>query len=104
MDEQRFLINGRTYPSGDPALQDALAVVHDTQERPRCMCARGGVEMYVARHRLYVVKRMPGTGPRTMQRAPPTSPSTVNRGWANSSGNRSSSMARSPSSCASTFH
>lgn len=63
MEGQRFLINGQMYTSGDTELQVALARVHDTPERPRCMCARGGIEMYVARHRLYVVKRMPGTGP-----------------------------------------
>ena len=62
MEEQRFLIQGRTYTSRDPALQDALARVYDTAERPRCMCVRGGIEMYVAKHRLYVVKRMPDTG------------------------------------------
>ena len=62
MDGQEFLINGRVYAPGDGGLQEALARVHDTPERPRCMCAHGGIEMYVARHRLYVVKRMPGTG------------------------------------------
>jgi hypothetical protein len=62
MEEQRFSIKGRTYTSRDPALQDALARVYDGPERPRCMCQRGGIEMYVAKHRLYVVKRMPDTG------------------------------------------
>ena len=62
MEEQRFSIEGRTYTSRDPALQDALARVYDRPERPRCMCQRGGIEMYVAKHRLYVVKRMPDTG------------------------------------------
>lgn len=62
MEEQRFLIKGRTYTSHDPALQDALARVYDTPERPRCMCKDGGIEMYVAKHRLYVVKRMPDSG------------------------------------------
>ena len=62
MEEQRFLIKGRMYTSRDPALQDALARVYDTPERPRCMCQRDGIEMYVAKHRLYVVKRMPDTG------------------------------------------
>jgi hypothetical protein len=62
MEEQRFLIKGRTYTSRDPVLQDALARVYDTLERPRCMCVRGGIEMYVAKHRLYVVKRMPDSG------------------------------------------
>jgi hypothetical protein len=63
MEEQRFLIKGRTYASNDPELQDALVRVYDTLERPRCMCVPGGIEMYVAKHRQYVVKRMPDSGP-----------------------------------------
>src|SRR6266702_6282197 len=62
MEEQRSLIKSRTYLAGDPELQNALAGVYDTPERPRCMCVRGGIEMYVAKHRLYVVKRMPDSG------------------------------------------
>ena len=62
MEGQRFLINGRMYASRDATLQEALARIYDTPERPRCMCADGGIDMYVAKHRLYVVKRMPGTG------------------------------------------
>ncbi len=83
MEEQRFLIKGRTYTSRDPALQDALARVYDTPERPRCMCQRGGIEMYVAKHRLYVVKRMPDRGTSIMRRALLTNPSSVNPGWGN---------------------
>jgi hypothetical protein len=59
---QRFAIRGSVYAADDPGLQNALARVHDTAERPRCLCVPGGVEMYVARHRRYVVKRMPETG------------------------------------------
>ena len=62
MEEQQFLIKGAPYTSRDPALQDALARVYTTPERPRCMCVRGGIEMYVAKHRRYVVKRMPNSG------------------------------------------
>lgn len=62
MDEQRFFIKGSTYSADDAQLQEALARVYETPERPRCLCIRGGVEMYVARHRQYLVKRMPGTG------------------------------------------
>lgn len=62
MEAQNYFIKGRTFQSFNPQLQDALARVYDTPERPRCMCIRGGVEMYVAKHRKYVVKRMPGTG------------------------------------------
>jgi hypothetical protein len=62
MDIQRFAIKGRVIEAGDPQLQDALAPVYDTPERPRCLCVPGGVEMYVARHRQFVVKRMPDSG------------------------------------------
>ncbi len=62
MDLQRFAIKGRVIGADDPQLQEALALVHDTLERPRCLCMPGGVEMYVARHSLFVVKRMPDSG------------------------------------------
>lgn len=62
LDVQRFAIRGRIWSAGGPDLQDALAQIHDTAERPRCLCVPGGVEMYVARHRQYLVKRMPETG------------------------------------------
>ena len=62
MEQQRFFIKGRTLAADHAQLQDALALIYDTPERPRCMCIRGGVDMYIARHREYVVKRMPGTG------------------------------------------
>lgn len=59
---QRFAIKGIVYAADDPGLQDVLARVHDSAERPRCLCVPGGVEMYVARHHRYLVKRMPDTG------------------------------------------
>ena len=59
---QHFSIHGRVFAATDPGLQLALASIHDDAERPRCLCVAGGVEMYVARHRKYVVKRMPETG------------------------------------------
>lgn len=62
MDLQRFAIKGHVISADDPQLQEALAQVHDTLERPRCLCMPGGVEMYVARHSLFVVKRMPDSG------------------------------------------
>lgn len=62
MDGQRYFIQGQTYWDADPQLQDALARVYDSPERPRCLCVQGGVEMYVARHRLFILKRMPNTG------------------------------------------
>jgi hypothetical protein len=62
VDIQRFSILGRVWTADDAQLQQALGRVHDTPERPRCLCVPGGVEMYVARHRQFLVKRMPDTG------------------------------------------
>lgn len=62
MEDQHFFIQGVRYSADDARFQDALGRIYATTERPRCMCIRGGVEMYVAKHRQYVVKRMPGTG------------------------------------------
>ncbi|THF64968.1 DUF1173 domain-containing protein [Pseudothauera nasutitermitis] len=62
MDGQRFAIGDRVIEADDPQLQDALAAIHDTPERPRCLCMPGGVEMYVALHRRFMVKRMPDSG------------------------------------------
>ena len=64
MNTQRFSIKGRVISGDDPLLQDALAQVHESSERPRCLCVPGGIEMDVARHRYIVVKRMPKTGSR----------------------------------------
>ena len=58
----RYSISGRTYTCADPQLQDGLSRVYGASERPRCMCVPGGVEMYIAKHADYVVKRMPDTG------------------------------------------
>jgi hypothetical protein len=62
VESARYFIKGRTFAALDERLQDALAVVHGTSERPRCMCVPGGVEMYVAQHAEFVIKRMPETG------------------------------------------
>lgn len=62
MDGQRFSIAGQVYDETDPRWQEVLARVHAGADRPRCLCVPEGVEMYVALHRQYVVKRMPGTG------------------------------------------
>lgn len=62
MEAQHFSIKGHVIGADDPQLQEALAKVYDTPERPRCLCMPGGVEMYVARHRQFVVKRMPDSG------------------------------------------
>jgi hypothetical protein len=59
---QRFSVKGRVVLASAPELQTLLAHVYETPERPRCLCVAGGVEMYVARHREFLVKRMPDTG------------------------------------------
>jgi Protein of unknown function (DUF1173) len=62
MDEQRFLINGRIFTAHDPELQEALARIHNTPARPRCLCITEGVAMYVSKFNEFVIKRMPETG------------------------------------------
>jgi len=62
MDTQRFSIKGRVIDASAASFQDLLASVYDTPERPRCLCVAGGIDMYVAKHRQFVVKRMPDTG------------------------------------------
>jgi len=74
MELQRFYIKGRTYTSSDNRLQDALAEVYETPERPRCMCVRGGVPMYIAKFRQYVVKRMPDSGSKHTPKCPSYEP------------------------------
>src|SRR5258706_12390157 len=62
MEGSRYFVRGRTFAGGETALRDALSQVYESSERPRCMCVQGGVEMYVAKHAEFVIKRMPGTG------------------------------------------
>lgn len=62
MDSQRFAIKDRIIDGDDPLLQDLLAQVYGTLERPRCLCVPGGVEMYVSWHSRFVIKRMPDSG------------------------------------------
>ena len=60
----RYLIAGRVVDEDDASLQEVLASVYETTQRPRCLCVAGGVEMYISRFSSFVVKRMPGTGHR----------------------------------------
>jgi hypothetical protein len=62
VETQRLLVNARTDAEGDPGLPRALAAIYEAGQRPRCLCVAGGVEMYIAKHRDHVVKRMPGSG------------------------------------------
>lgn len=80
MDLRRYSIKGRVLAEDDPRLQDALAQVYETPERPRCLCVPGGVEMYVARHRRFVVKRMPETGNQHITACPSFEPDAQQSG------------------------
>jgi hypothetical protein len=55
-------VGPHVFEEDGPLLQAALARLHDTRGRPRCLCVEAGVDLYVARHRHYVLKRLPGTG------------------------------------------
>jgi hypothetical protein len=80
MEHQLLSIRGRILEPEDPVLQDALAAVYDTPERPRCMCVPGGVEMYVAFHRRYLAKRMPDTGSQHHPACPSFEPASQQSG------------------------
>ncbi len=80
MEFQRLSIRGRVFAIDDVALQDTLASVYETPERPRCMCVPGGVEMYVAFHRRYLAKRMPDTGSQHHPSCPSYEPASQQSG------------------------
>lgn len=63
MAEGTYSVAGAFFSVADPALRAALAQAYAAGIRPRCMCTTPGVEMYIAKHRSLIVKRMPGTGP-----------------------------------------
>ncbi len=80
MDMQRFAIDARVIGADDDRLQDALARAHESPARARCLCVPGGVEMYVAHHRKFVIKRMPGTGDRHHPECPSFEPAAGDSG------------------------
>ena len=80
MDTQRFTVAGNDFDADDPRLQEALARAYEAPDRPRCLCIPGGVEMYVARHRQFVLKRMPGSGLRHDPACPSYEPDTRQSG------------------------
>lgn len=73
-EHQRFRIRDQVIASHDPRLQSALATIYDAPDRPRCLCRNGGVEMYVAKHQTYIIKRMPGTGDQHLPNCPSYEP------------------------------
>lgn len=62
MHEAKFLIGDLLFDLDGQDVQTVLLKAHGLQMRPRCMCVPGGIEMYIAKHRYFVIKRMPCTG------------------------------------------
>lgn len=79
-ESQRFLVLGQVYAADDDALQQVLAEVYDSTQRPRCLCMAGGVDMYVARHGRFVIKRMPDTGSQHHPGCPSYAPEAAQSG------------------------
>lgn len=73
-DEQLFTVASSAFTASSPDLMAQLEQAYARGERPRCLCVAGGVEMYIARHRDYVLKRMPGTGHRHSPACPSFEP------------------------------
>ena len=77
--ETRYFVRGRVFMAGDGQLQAALARIYESSERPRCLCVQGGVEMYIARHAEFVIKRMPGPDTCTMRHVLRSNPRRASR-------------------------
>ena len=81
MDGQRIFVKGRTFDSGNPELQTALAAIYDTPERPRWLCVEGGVDLYISkRSSSYRLARMPGTGNQHHPTCPDYEPNPASSG------------------------
>lgn len=78
---QRFAIGGRVWHAEEAGIQQALGAIYGTPERPRCLCMSGGIEMYVAQLRAFVVKRMPNTGDRHHPRCASFEPEATQSGF-----------------------
>jgi hypothetical protein len=58
-----YLIAGQQFRTDSSGFAEAIAAAHAEHHRPRCLCSRDGIEMYVARlGDGFIVKRMPNTG------------------------------------------
>lgn len=58
-----YLIAGQQFRTDSSGFAEAIAAAHAEHHRPRCLCLRDGIEMYVARlGDGFIVKRMPNTG------------------------------------------
>jgi hypothetical protein len=60
--DSRYLINGVEMTSSDSRIQGLLAAAYNGKAAPRCLCIPGGVEMYIAKYKDFVLKRRPDTG------------------------------------------
>ena len=58
-----YLIAGQQFQTDSSGFAEAIAAAYADHHRPRCLCLRDGIEMYVARlGGGFIVKRMPNTG------------------------------------------
>ena len=61
--QSAYLIAGQQFRTNSSGFAKALAAAHAEHHRPRCLCLRDGIEMYVSRlGDGFIVKRMPSTG------------------------------------------
>lgn len=61
--QSAYLIAGQQFRTDSSGFAEAIAAAHAEHNRPRCLCLRDGIEMYVARlGNEFIVKRMPNTG------------------------------------------
>lgn len=61
--QSAYLIAGQQFRTDSSGFAEAIAAAHAEHHRPRCLCLRDGIEMYVARlGNGFIVKRMPNTG------------------------------------------
>jgi len=61
--QSAYLIAGQQFRAESSGFAEAVAAAHAEHHRPRCLCSRDGIEMYVARlGDGFIVKRMPNTG------------------------------------------
>src|SRR5260364_12451 len=59
----RFKISNTIYSADNPRLNDALAAMYGSLNRPLCLCYSKGIEMVIAKlGRKYIMRRMPYSG------------------------------------------
>ncbi len=61
--QSAYQIAGQQFRTDSAGFAEAIAAAHAEHHRPRCLCLRDGIEMYVARlGDGFIVKRMPNAG------------------------------------------